>query len=86
MLDLQLKNIVSECSKPRYVAAKLKNYSCPRLGDIAKNELNYNLLAVFAHFICDVLVVCDDCNTEYEGDCPVHGPLVIIKDTEVSIV
>ena len=36
--------------------------------------------------LCIVLVVCDDCNTEYEGDCPVHGPLVVIKDTEVSIV
>ena len=32
------------------------------------------------------LSVCDDCNREYEGDCPVHGPLVIIKDTEVNII
>jgi len=36
--------------------------------------------------LCVIVVVCDDCNTEYEGDCPVHGPLVIIKDTEASIV
>ena len=30
------------------------------------------------------LSVCDDCNREYEGDCPVHGPLVIIEDSEVK--
>ena len=29
----------------------------------------------------DHFLFCDDCNTEYLGDCPVHGPLVIIKDT-----
>ena len=26
---------------------------------------------------------CEDCGGEYEGDCPIHGPLVIIKDTKV---
>ncbi|KAI0221202.1 hypothetical protein LSAT2_027407 [Lamellibrachia satsuma] len=34
----------------------------------------------------DHYIFCDDCNREYEGDCPVHGPLVIIKDTEVKDV
>ncbi|KAK2176512.1 hypothetical protein NP493_660g02003 [Ridgeia piscesae] len=34
----------------------------------------------------DHYIFCDDCNTEYEGDCPVHGPLVVIKDTEVKAV
>ena len=22
-----------------------------------------------------MFIVCDDCNTQYHGDCPVHGPL-----------
>ena len=26
---------------------------------------------------------CEDCGGEYEGDCPIHGPLVIIEDTNV---
>ena len=26
---------------------------------------------------------CEDCGGEYEGDCPIHGPLVIMKDTKV---
>ncbi|KAH6932461.1 hypothetical protein HPB50_006186 [Hyalomma asiaticum] len=28
-------------------------------------------------------VVCDDCEINYPGDCPVHGPLTHIKDTHV---
>ena len=26
---------------------------------------------------------CEDCGIEHEGDCPIHGPLVIIEDTKV---
>ena len=26
-------------------------------------------------------VGCEDCQTEYKGDCPICGPLVIVKDT-----
>ena len=26
---------------------------------------------------------CDDCEMEYKGDCPVHGPLIIVEDTKV---
>ena len=28
---------------------------------------------------------CEDCNKEYEGDCPVHGAYNIILDTPVSL-
>ncbi|XP_077519976.1 histone-lysine N-methyltransferase PRDM7-like [Amblyomma americanum] len=27
---------------------------------------------------------CDDCGSDHPGDCPVHGPLTHIKDTEVE--
>ena len=26
---------------------------------------------------------CDDCRQEYPGDCPVHGPMIIIPDKKV---
>ena len=28
---------------------------------------------------------CEDCNKEYEGDCPVHGAYNIILDTQVIL-
>ena len=28
---------------------------------------------------------CEDCGKEYDGDCPIHGPLNIVEDAEVSI-
>ncbi|XP_064645917.1 histone-lysine N-methyltransferase PRDM9-like [Lineus longissimus] len=31
----------------------------------------------------DIFLFCEDCQKEYPGDCPVHGPLTIIKDKEV---
>ncbi|XP_026278850.1 histone-lysine N-methyltransferase PRDM9-like [Frankliniella occidentalis] len=31
----------------------------------------------------DDFLFCDDCGKEWEGDCPEHGPLHIIPDTEV---
>ncbi|XP_071094523.1 histone-lysine N-methyltransferase PRDM9-like [Haliotis cracherodii] len=32
----------------------------------------------------DHFLYCEECNKEYEGDCPVHGPLLVITDTQVS--
>ncbi|KAE8740700.1 hypothetical protein FOCC_FOCC013792 [Frankliniella occidentalis] len=29
--------------------------------------------------------VCDDCQVEWEGDCPLHGPLLVVADTEVAV-
>ncbi|XP_037503140.1 PR domain zinc finger protein 4-like, partial [Rhipicephalus sanguineus] len=29
--------------------------------------------------------VCDDCNMDYPGHCPVHGPLIQVKDTPVPL-
>ncbi|XP_078575284.1 histone-lysine N-methyltransferase PRDM9-like [Branchiostoma floridae x Branchiostoma japonicum] len=31
----------------------------------------------------DHYLYCEDCNELYEGDCPVHGPLTLVKDKEV---
>ncbi|XP_035674698.1 histone-lysine N-methyltransferase PRDM9-like isoform X1 [Branchiostoma floridae] len=31
----------------------------------------------------DHYLYCEDCNELYEGDCPVHGPLIVVKDKEV---
>ncbi|XP_023932350.1 histone-lysine N-methyltransferase PRDM9-like [Lingula anatina] len=31
----------------------------------------------------DAFLYCDECNMEYAGDCPVHGPLNIIQDVQV---
>ncbi|XP_069102059.1 histone-lysine N-methyltransferase PRDM9-like [Argopecten irradians] len=31
----------------------------------------------------DEFLYCEECNKEYEGDCPVHGPLNIVEDTEI---
>ncbi|CAH1256600.1 PRDM9 [Branchiostoma lanceolatum] len=31
----------------------------------------------------DHYLFCEDCNELYEGDCPVHGPLTVVKDKEV---
>ncbi|XP_033745719.1 LOW QUALITY PROTEIN: probable histone-lysine N-methyltransferase PRDM7 [Pecten maximus] len=31
----------------------------------------------------DEFLYCEECNKEYEGDCPVHGPLDIVQDTEI---
>ncbi|KAE8748173.1 hypothetical protein FOCC_FOCC005176 [Frankliniella occidentalis] len=33
----------------------------------------------------DDFLFCDDCEEEFEGDCPVHGALEIIADTEVAV-
>ncbi|XP_046572797.1 zinc finger protein 502-like isoform X2 [Haliotis rubra] len=30
----------------------------------------------------DRLLYCEDCSKEYEGDCTVHGPLLIVADTQ----
>ncbi|XP_041356285.1 zinc finger protein 724-like isoform X2 [Gigantopelta aegis] len=31
----------------------------------------------------DRFLYCEDCGKEYDGDCPVHGPLNIVEDTKV---
>ncbi|KAE8744705.1 hypothetical protein FOCC_FOCC008708, partial [Frankliniella occidentalis] len=31
----------------------------------------------------DDLLFCDDCQKDWDGDCPYHGPLLVIADTEV---
>ncbi|XP_033725916.1 histone-lysine N-methyltransferase PRDM9-like [Pecten maximus] len=31
----------------------------------------------------DEFLYCEECNKEYEGDCPEHGPLDIVEDTEI---
>ena len=31
------------------------------------------------------MTVCEDCDMEYPGDCPVHGPLIIVEDTKVRM-
>jgi hypothetical protein len=31
------------------------------------------------------LTDCDQCEAEHLGDCPVHGPLIIVEDTKVTI-
>ncbi|XP_069101761.1 zinc finger protein 85-like isoform X2 [Argopecten irradians] len=31
----------------------------------------------------DEFLYCEECNKEYEGDCPVHGPLNIVEDTQI---
>ncbi|XP_078584714.1 histone-lysine N-methyltransferase PRDM9-like [Branchiostoma floridae x Branchiostoma japonicum] len=31
----------------------------------------------------DHYLYCEDCNELYEGACPVHGPLIVVKDKEV---
>ncbi|XP_049274720.1 histone-lysine N-methyltransferase PRDM9 [Rhipicephalus sanguineus] len=33
----------------------------------------------------DDYLFCDDCNMDYPGDCPVHGPLIQVKDTPVPL-
>ncbi|KAE8744702.1 hypothetical protein FOCC_FOCC008705, partial [Frankliniella occidentalis] len=33
----------------------------------------------------DDFLFCDDCRTEYAGDCPEHGPLQVIPDTKVAV-
>ncbi|XP_052131287.1 histone-lysine N-methyltransferase PRDM7-like, partial [Frankliniella occidentalis] len=30
----------------------------------------------------DDFLFCDDCDQEWEGDCPEHGPLLVVADTE----
>ncbi|XP_046408144.1 histone-lysine N-methyltransferase PRDM9-like isoform X1 [Ischnura elegans] len=32
----------------------------------------------------DDYIYCDDCQMEWEGDCPHHGPLTIVEDAEVA--
>ena len=44
-----------------------------------KNELIYNYLPFF-------FLDCEDCNADHFGDCPIHGPLLWIKDTEVHFL
>ena len=50
-------------------------------------------VSLYIPVMCDVFLnmclyppVCDECDREWEGDCPVHGPLGIIQDTKVGIV
>ncbi|KAI8503104.1 Histone-lysine N-methyltransferase prdm9 [Branchiostoma belcheri] len=31
----------------------------------------------------DHFLYCEDCNELYEGDCPVHGPLTVVKDKQI---
>ena len=35
--------------------------------------------------ICNSVSDCEECNKEYDIDCPVHGPLKGVTDTEVSL-
>ena len=37
------------------------------------------LFFIFLFFFLD----CEECNKEYDGDCPLHGELLWIKDSEV---
>ena len=34
-----------------------------------------------ADYDLSCIIVCDDCNTFYLGDCPIHGPLKLLDDT-----
>ncbi|XP_062618847.1 zinc finger protein 708-like isoform X1 [Saccostrea cucullata] len=31
----------------------------------------------------DDFIYCEECNQEHEGDCPIHGPLLVVTDTEI---
>ncbi|XP_056002200.1 histone-lysine N-methyltransferase PRDM9-like [Ostrea edulis] len=33
----------------------------------------------------DEFIYCEECNGEHEGDCPVHGPLLVVEDTKQSL-
>ncbi|XP_052125522.1 histone-lysine N-methyltransferase PRDM9-like isoform X4 [Frankliniella occidentalis] len=33
----------------------------------------------------DDVIFCDDCQKDWPGDCPEHGPLLVIADTEVAV-
>ncbi|XP_043226482.1 histone-lysine N-methyltransferase PRDM9-like [Amphibalanus amphitrite] len=33
----------------------------------------------------DDYIFCDECDREWEGDCPVHGPLQVVPDTKVPL-
>ncbi|KAL3183803.1 hypothetical protein MRX96_033874 [Rhipicephalus microplus] len=43
-----------------------------------RNEVNYMECEDGAD---EEYLFCDDCNMDYPGDCPVHGPLTHVKDT-----
>ena len=65
--------------------------ACPLLWLINVNRFQH-ILPVIQSYVyilewwwwsCSI-AVCDDCNQEWEGDCPVHGPLTVVEDTKVN--
>ncbi|KAK7092228.1 hypothetical protein V1264_008012 [Littorina saxatilis] len=47
-----------------------------------RKETNYMKLEVPND---DEFLYCEECNQEHEGDCPVHGPLLHVEDTQVPV-
>ena len=48
---------------------------------VSEEKLSSNQTLIILIF----LTVCEDCDMEYPGDCPVHGPLIIVEDTKVNL-
>ncbi|XP_064647498.1 histone-lysine N-methyltransferase PRDM9-like [Lineus longissimus] len=84
--ELALKNMIMRAAAPpqeeptrkkRKVAAATGPARYPKR---SLERKNYRELEVPDE---DIFLFCEDCQKEYPGDCPVHGPLTIIKDKEV---
>jgi hypothetical protein len=70
------------------VPQRLFNYVTLLFALILNTFLSGNESSVIIEFMVVVIVlsaVCDDCGQEWEGDCPIHGALTIVKDTKVTL-
>ena len=45
-----------------------------------------NILVLLNMMLHCIILDCEDCNKEHEGDCPYHGPLKAVIDTKVNLV
>nr|XP_037273253.1 probable histone-lysine N-methyltransferase PRDM7 [Rhipicephalus microplus] len=78
---MKAKPVSPKPAKPR-VASTENSSSEFRYPRRQRNEVNYMECEEGAD---EEYLFCDDCNMDYPGDCPVHGPLTHVKDTPVPL-
>ncbi|KAL5005624.1 hypothetical protein ScPMuIL_016782 [Solemya velum] len=76
----QRSSTVTSDSKPKKkkVAVEAHTYPLRKL-----QETNYMDLEVPDD---DHFLYCEECNKEFDGDCPIHGPLIAFEDKQVRKV
>ncbi|CAH1782439.1 unnamed protein product [Owenia fusiformis] len=76
-----LELVEMELQKEEEAELAKREREAPRYPKRNIERTNYKLLEVPDD---DEFLFCEDCNLEHKGDCPIHGPLIIVEDRKVE--